>query len=95
MAAVLCGKAGLVMTEPEPIVVQAFRLLRDYWFAAHIARRAHEREWETEEDEAARERCNMDARNLFNRHTEQIIAGEDLPIYRCCPMCLNDLTRSS
>ena len=63
-------------------LVDAFRELRKAWFNANLRQDSPEREWETEEDEIAREAINQKLKTKFDEQTEAIIAGHNLPI---CP----------
>ena len=67
---------------------EAFRKMRDAWFDSRLASAAHEREWESEDREKQREDDNRQMRVIYDRQTDEILAGVD----RCLtPRCWNDL----
>jgi hypothetical protein len=55
----------------------AFRIIRESYFNRHIRRTAHEREWETEEQEDTREQLNEELRRNYDLQTQAIIDGSD------------------
>lgn len=67
---------------------KAFRELREAWFNVKLASNAHEREWETEEAQAARESSNKPKKRVYDEDTEAILQGEGGVI---APRCWNDL----
>jgi len=67
---------------------KAFIALRQAWFNSKLRSRAHEREWETEEQELRRTMDNDAMKGEFDRQTLAILRGEDYPI---SPRCWNDL----
>lgn len=69
---------------------KAFRDLREAWFNAKLASNAHEREWETEEAQAAREASNKAKKLEYDKDTESILQGGGGVI---APRCWNDLGR--
>lgn len=73
--------------EEKTAFENCFRELRSEWFNAHLF---HERQWETEEEEAERESRNAIYRMVYDKHTEAIICGEVRPI---APRCENDLQK--
>lgn len=83
------------MIEPTTAerISEAFRKLRDAWFARHLAARAPEREWEDEDEQERRESRNAAAKQLFDQQTEMILRGDDVPSHRVHPSCLHDLSR--
>lgn len=62
-----------------------FRELRQRWFSRVIADRGPEREWEGQQREAERIRRNDEMRQVYDRQTEDIIAGESFPVAPACP----------
>lgn len=66
----------------------AFRLLRDAWFREMLNRPAHEREWETVEQEQRREEQNAQLLSAYEIQTQEILDGIGWPI---CPRCPADL----
>lgn len=56
--------------------VAAFRELRTRWFNKQLRSYAHEREWEDEDKTEERERRNDANQALFNKQTEEILAGK-------------------
>lgn len=71
---------------------KAFRDLREAWFNTNLASRAHEREWETEEDQVTREESNKAKRLEYDKDTEAILQGEGEG-GMIAPRCWNDLGR--
>ena len=69
---------------------QSFRELRDIWVREHVARRIHERLWETEGEELDRTRSNQELKILYDHQTEQIIKGNDN--FRLAPRCHGDMS---
>ena len=61
-----------------------FRDLREAWFNAHLRSYAHEREWESEAKERLRDERNVDVKVIYDRQTEEIIAGHDRPLTPSC-----------
>ena len=55
----------------------AFRRLRDAWFRAYLSSRPHEREWENDTMQAAREGHNERLRVKFDKQTGAIIDGDE------------------
>jgi len=78
-------EGGLV----EPLVICAFRELREKWFNAKLKRFAHEREWEEEWQTESREEENRGLKVIFDKQTEEIIAGNAAPI---APTCSHDMS---
>lgn len=66
----------------------AFRELRAVWFREHMTRRGPEREWETAEQEQARDRRNEQLRQRYDADTEAILRGEGRTV---APRCEADL----
>ncbi len=58
------------------LVEDAFRELRHIWFLHHLQSLPREREWETEEQVARREKSNQELKKKFDNQTERIIQGE-------------------
>lgn len=69
-------------------LADAFRRLRDAWFAKELRSVPQERVWEEQSQEAERHVRNAEVKHQYDKQTERIIAGEDLPI---CPRCLADM----
>jgi len=69
----------------------AFRTLRRAWFDAHLRSDAHEREWETEEQERRRNLRNAELLAVFDADTERIIASGAANVRIVCPTCANDI----
>ena len=81
------GVVGCEVEHP-PTVTEAFAHWRKAWFDGHLRSYAHDREWETESQEAARNQANEELSKKFNAQTRGIIAGEPWTI---APRCLADL----
>ncbi len=67
----------------------SFRELRGQWFNAILASKAHERVWESEEEEEAREALNSVLLAVYDRDTEAIIRGA---LRQVAPQCGHDLS---
>ena len=74
-------------------VVIAFRQLREAWFVSNLASHAHEREWEDEDQEKRREASNQVTKQLYDKQTEMIVNGDEVPKFRIAPTCGHDLWR--
>jgi hypothetical protein len=55
---------------------QLVRDLRQGWFMSQLYSRAHEREWESEEDENLRNERNERLHMKYTNRTERILRGE-------------------
>lgn len=69
----------------------AFRKLREVWFWRHLASHSHEREWEDEKRQKLRESQNEDTKQLFDKQTEMILSGHDVPERWLAPTCGYDM----
>lgn len=80
------------MNNPDKLKIarEAFYELREAWFNANLAFKAHERQWETEEAQEDREQNNRSMKNQYDGDTEAILNGEVRVI---APSCWNDLRR--
>ena len=74
--------------EGDMSLEDSFRELRGRWFNAILASKAHERVWETAEEEEAREAVNTCLRAVYDTDTEAIIHGAIRPV---APRCGHDL----
>lgn len=68
----------------------SFRELRKAWFNAKLRSFAHEREWESEEEEERRELDNARRKKVYDAQTEAIINGQSASVV---PHCWNDLVK--
>ena len=66
----------------------SFRELRVRWFHAILEKKAHERVWETVEEEEAREAVNVSLRVVYEDDTEAIIRGVPRHV---APRCRHDM----
>lgn len=74
------------------IAETAFRTLRKTWFDTKLRSYPHEREWEDDTRASLREENNENMRKLYDKQTEQILAGENKPI---APRCHNDMCEAN
>lgn len=77
------------ITEYERIVT-LFRRLRAIWFNHKVKYFAPEQQWENEEQAENREQLNKRLWHIYDRQTEEIIAGTG-EAYKLDPICANDL----
>ena len=68
------------------------REFRDMWFWDHLASKAQERAWETEEEEERRKQRNKKFKAEYDEQTSRLIEGD--PSIRIAPYCANDMKGS-
>lgn len=77
------------MSSTERVInrlVDHFRELRKAWFDAQLYQGPHDRIWEEEDEEKAREESNQKLKALYDQQTEEILMGTKThPIAPRCP----------